>query len=232
MTAMPSRGQLADDAEQVGDLVVGEHRARLVHDDQPRVVGQRPRHADHLLAGGGQRADHPGRRDLGVAEAAEDLAGAAGHVAAADEAEDPGLVAEERVLGDAEVVDEVELLVDGGDAGLHGGLRVGEVDHVAEPLDLALVGPVRAGEHLDERGLAGAVLAEEAVHLAGAHFELYAVERPYAREGLDHVGEAQDDVAGAAVRGGLLGRGGGARAAGDRDLLDAPRRRCRPAGAR
>ena len=33
---------------------------------------------------------------------------------------------------------------------------------------VALVGPVHAGQHLDQRGLAGAVLAEQAVHLAGA----------------------------------------------------------------
>ena len=44
------------------------------------------------------------------------------------------LVAEEDVLRHDEVVDEVELLVDGGDAGLHRGLRVGERDRLAEPL--------------------------------------------------------------------------------------------------
>ena len=39
-------------------------------------------------------------------------------------------------------------------------------------LDAALVGLVHAGEHLDQRGLAGAVLAEQAVHLAGPDLEL------------------------------------------------------------
>jgi hypothetical protein len=37
-------------------------------------------------------------------------------------------------------------------------------------------------ENLDERGLSGAVLAEQAVHLAGAHLELDAVERAHAGE--------------------------------------------------
>ena len=48
--------------------------------------------------------------------------------------------------------------------------------------DLALVGLVRAGEDLDQRGLAGAVLAEQAVHLAGADLEVDAVERSGAGE--------------------------------------------------
>ena len=75
------RGQLADDPEQVGHLVVGEHRARLVHDDQPGLVRQRPGHADDLLAGGGQRPHQPARRDLAVAEPGQDLAGCAAAIA-------------------------------------------------------------------------------------------------------------------------------------------------------
>ena len=48
--------------------------------------------------------------------------------------------------------------------------------------DLALVGLVGAGEHLDQGGLAGAVLAEQAVHLAGPDLQVDAVQRPHARE--------------------------------------------------
>ena len=60
---------------------------------------------------------------------------------------------------------------------------------------------VHPGEHLDQGGLAGAVLPEQAVHLAGADLQLHAVQRPYAGEGLDHVGQAQDDLAGDGVGG-------------------------------
>ena len=49
----------------------------------------------------------------------------------------------------------------------------------------ALVGLVGAGEHLDQRRLAGAVLAEQAVHLTGADVEVDAVQRPDAGERLD-----------------------------------------------
>ncbi len=35
-------------------------------------------------------------------------------------------------------------------------------------------------EHLDQRALAGAVFADQGMHLAGAHVEIDAVERQYA----------------------------------------------------
>ena len=60
-----------------------------------------------------------------------------------------------------------------------------ERDLLAAPLDRALVGLVDAGQHLDQRGLAGAVLAEQAVHLAGAHLQVHPVERAHAGELLD-----------------------------------------------
>ena len=53
------------------------------------------------------------------------------------------------------------------------------------PGDVPLVGLVRTGEDLDQGRLAGAVLAEQAVHLAGADVEVDAVEGADARELLD-----------------------------------------------
>ena len=64
---------------------------------------------------------------------------------------------------------------------------------------VARVGLVHPGEHLDQGGLAGAVLAEQAVHLAGPDLQLDAVERAYAGERLDDVGEPQHDRARAVV---------------------------------
>jgi hypothetical protein len=45
---------------------------------------------------------------------------------------------------------------------------------------LAAVRLVDTGEHLDQGGLAGTVLADECVHLTGAQGERHIVERPYA----------------------------------------------------
>jgi hypothetical protein len=50
-------GEVADDGEQLVDLAGVEHRGRLVHDDEARVVRQGARHADDLLAGRGQAPD-------------------------------------------------------------------------------------------------------------------------------------------------------------------------------
>ena len=82
------------------------------------------------------------------------------------EAEARLLAAEEDVVGDGQAGDEVELLVDRRDAEAHGGLRVAERHRLAAPGDRALVRLVRPGEDLDQGRLAGAVLAEQAVHLA------------------------------------------------------------------
>jgi hypothetical protein len=44
---------------------------------------------------------------------------------------------------------------------------------------------VRPGQHLDQRRLAGAVLAEQAVHLTVTDVEVDTAERTDTREGLD-----------------------------------------------
>ena len=167
----PSAVRSPDDPEEVVDLVVVEDGGRLVHDDQPGVVGQRPGHADDLLAGGRQSPDLARRRDLGVAEPG---AAAGGPSASwSPRCTKPALarlVAEEDVLGHRQPVDQVELLVDRGDAAASS--RRSGVDSVTGS-PCQRISPASGwwapGEHLDQRGLAGAVLAEQAVHLAGPH---------------------------------------------------------------
>ena len=92
------------------------------------------------------------------------------------------LVAEHHVLADREVRAEVDLLVDRGDAGLLGVRRGAERALLARDRDGALVDGVDAGQRLDQRGLPGAVLAHERVHLAGPEDEVHAIEREDARE--------------------------------------------------
>ena len=63
---------------------------------------------------------------------------------------------------------------------------------VAVDADLAVVVGVHAGEDLHQRRLAGAVLADQRVHLAGAKLEVDAVERGDAGEALgDRLGPQQ-----------------------------------------
>ncbi len=193
------RRERADHAEEVLHLAGVEHGGRLVHDDDARVVGQRPRHGHDLLARGGEAADLVVGRDLGVAEPRQQLTGAGGGLAPLGEAAAVELVAEEHVLGDGQPVDDVQLLVDGRDAAVQGRDRVRDDDLLAVQHDLARGGLVRPREDLDEGGLARAVLAEQAVHLAGQHVEVHPVERLGAREVLDDALHAQQGGGGVAA---------------------------------
>ena len=94
------------------------------------------------------------------------------------------MVAEHDVLGDGERLDEPEVLVHHADPGVDPVARGVEGDGLAVDLELALVGAVEAGEDVRERALAGAVLAEQRVHLALERLEVDAVVRDDAGEAL------------------------------------------------
>ena len=71
------------------------------------------------------------------------------------------------------------------------GDRVRDGDGLAVDEDLALVGLVGARQHLDQGGLAGAVLTEQAVDLPRLHIEVDAVEGPDAGERLGDAGHGE-----------------------------------------
>ena len=118
---------------------------------------------------------------------------AAAHLRPVEAAEaEGGGVAEEDVLGDGELGEEQELLVDGGDAALDRVARGDGGELALADADAAAVGGVHAGDDLDERRLAGAVLAEERVHLAGEDVEVDVLEDADAGEGLRDAGERDE----------------------------------------
>ncbi len=185
-------GEVGDDAEEVVDLVRVERGGRLVHHDQPYVVRERPRHGHDLLLRRRQVPDQPPGVDLGMAEPLEQRGRRRlGRPSPYDEAGGRRFVAEVDVLGDRQVLHQVEFLVDGGDAQAHGGDGRAQGDVLPAPADGAGVGLVGAGQHLDEGGLPGAVLAEEAVHLTGLDLEVDAVEGPDSGERLGDAGHAE-----------------------------------------
>src|SRR5688572_19929717 len=104
-----------------------------------------------------------------MAETAEQLARERRRLDGPGDPTDAALVTEVDVLRDGESVDQVELLVDRGNAELHGRQRSGEPDLVAPPGDGPLVRLVGASKDLDQGGLAGAILSEQGVHLARPH---------------------------------------------------------------
>src|SRR6185369_4458749 len=101
-----------------------------------------------------------------------------------DEARARGQLAEQQVLRDREPGHELQLLVDHGHAGAEGVLRRAETLLLARDANRAGIGRVRAGERLQERRLARAVLAEQRAHLACAEREADALERAHRAEAL------------------------------------------------
>ncbi len=69
-------------------------------------------------------------------------------------------------------------------AGALGGLGIGGGERLAAEQDRAAVGAERAGQDLDEGALAGAVLAEQGMDLAGGGMELGPRQRGDAAEAL------------------------------------------------
>ena len=103
-----------------------------------------------------------------------------------------GLHADEDVLSDAQVGEERRLLEDDRDpCGLRL-FRVVEDRFFAVEYESAGFEPVDAGEDLDERGLPGAVLADEAVHLAAEELDVAVHERVHGAEALLGVLEGEN----------------------------------------
>ena len=88
------------------------------------------------------------------------------------------------VLGHRQVRAERQLLVDQGDAGVARGQRRHRGVGRAVDLHRAAVGRQGAGDHVEQRALAGAVLADQRVHLAGREVHVDAVERHRRAEAL------------------------------------------------
>ena len=184
--------QRAHDGEQPLDLGPGERGGRLVHDQHARVEAQRLGDLDDLLVGDREAA----HRALGIeadAEAVEQALDLAVHGAAVDPLEAAQRVeAHDDVLRDAEVGEQRRLLVDDRDARV--ARRVGgvEVDLGAVDEHRAGVAPDDAAEHLHERRLAGAVLADQRAHLAGPEAEVGVAQRADGAVGLRGVAQLDD----------------------------------------
>src|SRR4029453_13445994 len=118
-----------------------------------------------LLRGRAQLADLRAHGDRVVPEAREQRGRLAVHRVEVEKGPAAWLVREEDALGDAQIRNEVELLVDRRDAALQGSRRIALRERLAEEEDLAARRLERAGDALDQRRLPGAVRSEQAVHL-------------------------------------------------------------------
>src|SRR5439155_8625642 len=90
----------------------------------------------------------------------------------------PGLLAaQENVVGDAELRNQVQLLIDDSDPAVLGVARPREPERPAAQTDLTLVFRDRAGEDLHQGTLAGAVLTAKGMYLTPPGRERHVLER-------------------------------------------------------
>ena len=170
--AAPGLAQPAQQREQPLDLGRRQRRGRLVQDDDARAGEQHARELDQLLQAERQRA-HPRARIDVDAEALQMLGRAAAHRPPVDQAEPVDrLHAEMDVLRHRQLAHDGKLLMHHADAGRARIARRAKADRPAVEAHLALILGVHAGDDLHQRGLAGAVLADQPVDLARRQREI------------------------------------------------------------
>ena len=187
--------QLVRQREEPLAFAGGERGGGFVEDEEARLLGDRLGELDELLLAAPEAAERGARVDVAEADPGEHATG--GHVQAteADEAAAVGPVAaEEDVLGDAERAGGGELLVDEADADVLAFAHRGERGGAAVEGDLAGRGREGAGDDVDQRRLAGAVLADEADDLARRDAEVDAMQHGHVAEALRDSADLEDRV--------------------------------------
>ena len=120
--------QLADDPEEVRHFPVGQRRGRFVEDENARALRQRLGDFDHLLLADGDVLDLIGGFEVPDAEFVKQGLGVGIQPAPIDCAQAVGrLTVKEDVLGDGELGNEIQFLIDDRDARLLGFAGVVEI---------------------------------------------------------------------------------------------------------
>ncbi|BAB51502.1 mll4969 [Mesorhizobium japonicum MAFF 303099] len=186
--------QRLDDVEQFVGLGERQAGCRLVEDDQPCLDRQRLGDLDHLLLRQRQGSDLRIGGEIG-ADALQERRHHLAQLRAVDEFQRPGaqrLAAEEDVGGDVEIFEQIEFLVDEGDARTQAAFDTQPLMGGAVDRDRAGVRRGDAAEDLHQGRLAGAVLADQADDLARPDLHGEAIQRDDARIGLAHALEAEE----------------------------------------
>ena len=181
--------QLAGRPEELADLVLGERRGGLVHDQDLHLQRDRLRDLHRLLRGQGESSGR-GTHVEPDAQARQDLLGLRVHAPPVGQ-QSLLAVGDEDVLGHVQVREQQRLLVDGGQPGRLRLLRVGQVDRLPLDEDLSRVALHDPGQDLDQGRLAGAVLPHQRVDLACVEPQRHVVQRLRHVEALGEVAHLQ-----------------------------------------
>jgi len=172
-----SLAQTIDHVEEPLRLGPRQRTGRLVHHDHARLECQRPRHFYQLPRPRRQGADDGVGQKVRLLEPSERGVHALAGCPAIDDAPARRFAAQQDVLFDRQMRRERQFLIDHRDAAIARVLGTARRVRLAVKTHRPGVWKVRAGQNLHQRALAGAVLADERVRLAGLHVEVDARQR-------------------------------------------------------
>ena len=185
-------GEAAQDCEEP---VAGGHverRGGLVEDQDARLADQRAGDAARLAVRQGQRLRREVERGRGAEQVGEDGAGALALDRGGGAIAEQPVSAHPHVLEHRARLDHEHLLEHRGDAGARGLPGAPQmIDLRTADRDLPAIRTVHAGEQLDERALARAVLADDRVDLTRADLDGGGAEGLRGAEGLGGVGHTE-----------------------------------------
>ncbi len=176
--------------EQRIGLVGRQHGRRFVEDQHPGFAVERLQYFDALALADRQR----GNRCIGIngqPEASGEFLDALARANPVETGTPEALRAERDVLEHRHVVGQGEVLVHHADAGIDRRAGVARPKRLAEGLDRPLVGDIMAEQDVHQRGLAGAVFAEQRDHLAALKVERDGVVGDKRSEALGDAAEAE-----------------------------------------
>ena len=173
-------GQVAHDCKHVVDLFLRQRCGRFIHDDEPRAAQKGLCDLHDLLVRSIEIPHHRARVD-GNVHALEDLARLLAHPGDVQAPEAIAqLVAQEHVFVDRQIVDDIQFLVDEGDAFALGVQRRMNVHHSVKEADAAAVHGRDATQYVHQCGLSGAVFSQQRMDLAALHRKIHVFEYRYA----------------------------------------------------
>jgi hypothetical protein len=175
------RAQIRDDSEEPADIILIEAARRFVEYDCSRTRPDRAGDLHELLLGNGECRHHSIRIDAST-DRGEQLDGSAAERFAIDKAETPRQRTEAKILADAQVVAERELLVDDRDSRGERVTRARESGWPAVNDNRTFIGLMNAGENLPERAFSGAILSADGVARAGGNLKAHTGECRDARK--------------------------------------------------
>ena len=162
------RRQIAHDLHQLVDLLGRQHSGRLVEDEDLVFAVQHLQDLGTLLHAHGDVLDQRVRVHLQAVFLAEGQHALAG-LLLLEEAVLRGLHAQDDVVQHGEALHQLEVLVDHADAQCIGVVGVFDGHLHAVLFDDALLGLIQAEQHAHQRGLAGAVFAQQGMDLSLFH---------------------------------------------------------------